>query len=121
MTESRVLAMDSSVTYTYDNLYRLASDARRDIGRAISRASEDHYGSGENGRGSCTRYSASKHTQVLGAKPLLFVLDSQTQLAQAELNLILAQVNLQLAVAQLDHATGDLFDHHHVRIVEPSK
>ena len=53
-----VLAMD--VTYTYDNLYRLASDARGDIGRVISRASEDHYGSGESGRGPCTRFSVRR-------------------------------------------------------------
>jgi hypothetical protein len=26
-----------------------------------------------------------------------------------------------LAVAGLDHATGDLFDHHHVQLVEPHK
>jgi len=30
-------------------------------------------------------------------------------------------VNFQLAVAQVDHATGDLLDHHHVQIVEPHK
>jgi outer membrane protein len=64
---------------------------------------------------------ADERKYALGAEPVFFVLDAQTQLAQAELNLIQAQVNFQLAVAQLDHATGDLFDHHHVQIVEPSK
>jgi len=49
---------------------------------------------------------------------VFFVLDAQTQLAQAELNLIQAQINYQLAVAQLDHATGDLLEHHQVQIVE---
>jgi outer membrane protein len=64
---------------------------------------------------------ADERKYELGAEPVFFVLDAQTQLAQAELNLIQAQVNFQLAVAQLDHATGDLLDHHHVQIMEPSK
>jgi len=51
----------------------------------------------------------------------LFRSRCQTQLAQAELNLIQAQVNFQIAVAQLDHATGDLLEHHHVQITEPEK
>jgi outer membrane protein len=64
---------------------------------------------------------ADERKYELGAEPVFFVLDAQTQLAQAELNLIQAQVNFQLAVAQVDHATGDLLDHHHVQIVEPHK
>jgi outer membrane protein len=64
---------------------------------------------------------ADERKYELGAEPVFFVLDAQTQLAQAELNLIQAQVNFQLAVAQLDHATGDLLDHHHLQIMEPSK
>ena len=64
---------------------------------------------------------ADERKYELGAEPVFFVLDAQTQLAQAELNLIQSQVNFQLAVAQLDHATGDLLDHHHVQIVEPHK
>src|SRR5713226_6428035 len=61
---------------------------------------------------------ADERKYELGAEPVFFVLDAQTQLAQAELNLIQAQVNFQLAVAQVDHATGDLLDHHHVQIIE---
>jgi len=64
---------------------------------------------------------ADERKYELGAEPVFFVLDAQTQLAQAELNLIQAQINFQLSVAQLDHATGDLLDHHHVQIAEPSK
>jgi outer membrane protein TolC len=64
---------------------------------------------------------ADERKYELGAETVFFVLDAQTQLAQAELNLIQAQVNFQLAVAQVDHATGDLLDHHHVQITEPSK
>ena len=64
---------------------------------------------------------ADERKYELGAEPVFFVLDAQTQLAQAELNLIQAQVNFQVAVAQLDHATGDLLEHHHVQVMEPTK
>ncbi|MGC0771896.1 MAG: TolC family protein [Candidatus Acidiferrum sp.] len=64
---------------------------------------------------------ADERKYELGAEPVFFVLDAQTQLAQAELNLIQSQVNFQLAVAQVDHATGELLDHHHVQIVDPVK
>ena len=64
---------------------------------------------------------AEERKKELGAEPVFFVLEAQTQLAQAELNLVQAQVNFQLAVAQLDHATGDLLEHHHVQITEPPK
>ena len=64
---------------------------------------------------------ADERKYELGAEQIFFVLDAQTQLAQAELNLIQSQVNFQLAVTQVDHATGDLLEHHHVQIVEPAK
>jgi outer membrane protein TolC len=64
---------------------------------------------------------ADERKYELGAEPVFFVLDAQTQLAQAELNLIQSQVSFQIAVAQLDHSTGDLLEHHHVEIVEPKR
>jgi outer membrane protein len=64
---------------------------------------------------------ADERKYELGAETVFFVLDAQTQLAQAELNLIQAQVNFQIAEAQVDHATGDLLEHRHVQIVEPPK
>ena len=64
---------------------------------------------------------ADERKYELGAEPVFFVLDAQTQLAQAELNLIQSQINFQIAVAQLDHSTGDLLGHHHVEILEPKK
>ncbi|HEX7696310.1 MAG TPA: TolC family protein, partial [Candidatus Acidoferrum sp.] len=64
---------------------------------------------------------ADERKYELGAETVFFVLDSQIVLAQAELNLIQAQINFQVAVAQVDHATGDLLDHHHVQILEQSK
>ena len=62
---------------------------------------------------------ADERKYELGAETVFFVLDAQTQLAQAALNLIQSQVNFQIAVAQLDHSTGDLLEHHHVQIAEP--
>jgi outer membrane protein TolC len=64
---------------------------------------------------------ADERKYELGAETVFFVLDSQIVLAQAELNLIQAQVNFQVAVAQVDHATGDLLDHHHVQILDSQK
>src|SRR6266850_617410 len=64
---------------------------------------------------------ADERKYELGAETSFFVLDSQIVLAQAELNRIQAQVNFQVAVAQVDHATGDLLDHHHVQILDPQK
>jgi outer membrane protein TolC len=63
---------------------------------------------------------ADERKYELGAETVFFVLDAQTQLAQAELNLIQAQINFQIAVAHLDHSTGDLLEHHHVQITEPT-
>ena len=64
---------------------------------------------------------ADERKYELGAETVFFVLDAQTQLAQAELNLIQSQINFQIAVSQLDHATGDLMEHHHVEIKEAVK
>src|SRR5712664_1413974 len=62
---------------------------------------------------------ADERKYELGAETVFFVLDAQTQLAQAELNLVQSQINFQIAVSQLDHSTGDLMEHHHVEIKEP--
>jgi outer membrane protein len=64
---------------------------------------------------------ADERKYELGTEQIFFVLDAQTQLALAELSLIQSQVNFQLAVTQVDHATGDLLEHHHVQVVEPAK
>lgn len=44
----------------------------------------------------------------LGSQTAFFVLDAQNQLAQTELALATAQTNYQIALASLDHATGEL-------------
>jgi outer membrane protein len=64
---------------------------------------------------------ADERKYELGTEQIFFVLDAQTQLALAELSLIQSQVNFQLAVTRVDHATGDLLEHHHVQIVEPRR
>jgi outer membrane protein len=64
---------------------------------------------------------ADERKYELGAETVFFVLESQTELAQAELNLIQAEINFQVAVAQVDHSTGDLLDHHHVQIQDAQK
>jgi len=64
---------------------------------------------------------ADQRKYELGTEQIFFVLDAQNQLAQAELNLIQSQVSFQLAVTQVDHATGDLLEHHHVQVVQPAK
>jgi outer membrane protein TolC len=64
---------------------------------------------------------ADERKYELGAETVFFVLDAQNQLAQAELNLIRSQIDFQIAVAQLDHSTGDLLERHHVEIVEPKR
>jgi outer membrane protein TolC len=57
----------------------------------------------------------------LGAETNFFVLDSQTKLAQAELVLLQTQINYQIALASVGHATGDLFSPYHVKITDLSK
>jgi outer membrane protein len=59
---------------------------------------------------------AEERKYDLGSQTAFFVLDAQTQLAQAEFALAQAQTNYQIASASLDHATGELLTHHHVEI-----
>jgi outer membrane protein len=59
---------------------------------------------------------AEERKHELGSETAFFVLDAQTQLAQAEFSLAQAQTNYQLALAALDHATGELIQHHHIQL-----
>ena len=65
--------------------------------------------------------AADQRKFELGAETNFFVLDSQTKLAQAELVLLQTQVNYQIALAALGHATGNLLDPYQVQIIELSK
>jgi outer membrane protein len=59
---------------------------------------------------------AEQRKYQLGGSTIFFVLDAQTQLANAEFALAQAQTNYQTAVAAVDHATGKLLEHHQVKI-----
>jgi outer membrane protein len=62
--------------------------------------------------------AAEQRKYELGSETIFFVLEAQTELATAELSLLQAEVNYQLAVAGLDHATGELLAPYHVQIAE---
>ena len=62
---------------------------------------------------------AEQRKYELGAQTIFFVLDAQTQLAQAELSLVQAQIGYQRAVTAVYRATGEILEHHNVRISDP--
>jgi outer membrane protein len=59
---------------------------------------------------------AEQRKYELGSEQIQFVLQAQTDLATAESGLVQAEVGYQVAVAAVDHATGDLLDHQRVQI-----
>jgi outer membrane protein len=65
--------------------------------------------------------AADQRKYELGAETNFFVLDSQTKLAQAELNLLQTQVNYQTAKATADYTTGDLLSTYKLKIAELEK
>lgn len=56
--------------------------------------------------------AAEERKYQLGAETIFFVLDAQNQLSQAEQSLVQAQVSYQKALAEVDHATGNLLVKH---------
>jgi outer membrane protein len=64
--------------------------------------------------------AAEQRKYELGAETNFFVLDSQTKLAQSELDLLQTQINYQIARATVDHAMGNLLEPYHVQIAELS-
>jgi outer membrane protein len=62
--------------------------------------------------------AASQRKYELGSETIFLVLEAQTEFASAELSLLQAEVNYQLSVAGLDHATGELLGPYHVQIAE---
>jgi outer membrane protein len=65
--------------------------------------------------------TAEQRKYELGAETNFFVLDAQSKLAQADLDLLQTQVNYQVARAAVDHAMGTLLEPYHVKIEELSK
>ena len=60
--------------------------------------------------------AADQRKYELGAETIFFVLDAQSTVQQAEQSYLQAQIGYQLALAQLDHATGNLLEHNRVLI-----
>lgn len=65
--------------------------------------------------------AAEQRKYELGAETNFFVLDAQSRLAQANLDLLQTQVNYKIALAAVQHATGDLLKPYHVEINELTK
>jgi outer membrane protein len=65
--------------------------------------------------------AADQRKFELGAETNFFVLDSQSRLANAELTLLQTQVSYQIALAALNHATGNLLAPYHLQIQSMSK
>jgi outer membrane protein len=61
---------------------------------------------------------AQQRKYELGSVVIFFVLQAQTQLAQAEQSLVQAQVNYQLAAIDVQHATGALLGRYQVQITQ---
>lgn len=61
---------------------------------------------------------AEQRKYQLGAETIFFVLDAQNVLEQTEQSYVQAQVGLQLALAALDHATGNLLENNRVLIAD---
>jgi outer membrane protein TolC len=59
---------------------------------------------------------AEQRKYELGAQTIFFVLDAQTQLAQAEQDLLRSQVSYQRALTALDRATGQLLERNRIRV-----
>jgi len=62
--------------------------------------------------------AAEQRKRELGSGTIFLVLEAQTEVAQAEQSLLQAEVGYQLAVAAVDHATGEMLEPYHVQISE---
>jgi outer membrane protein TolC len=60
--------------------------------------------------------AAEQHKYELGSSTIFLVLEAQTELAAAQQSLLQAQIGYQMAVAAVDHATGELLEPFHVQI-----
>lgn len=67
---------------------------------------------------SAKNLAAEERKYELGAQTIFFVLEAQTQLAQAEQSLVQVQIGYQRAVTELARVTGTLLERHRVRIAE---
>ncbi len=61
---------------------------------------------------------AEQRKYELGSTTIFLVLEAQTEFAAAQQTLLQAEVGYQMAVAFVDHATGELLEPFHVQIAE---
>lgn len=62
--------------------------------------------------------SAEQKKHELGDETVFFVLEAQTEVAEAESSVLQAQVAYAVAVATVQHATGELLTPYHIQIKE---
>ena len=65
--------------------------------------------------------AAEQRKYDLGSSTIFLVLEAQTEVATAQQILLQAEVGYQLALATVDHATGELLEPYHVQIAELSR
>ena len=95
------------ITLEVANAVHLLEQAK--LGLAASKESEDL---------AQKNLAAEQHKHELGSQTIFFVLEAQTELAQAEAGLLQAQIGYRLAVTAVEHATGKLLETYHVQIAE---
>lgn len=61
---------------------------------------------------------AEQRKYELGSEAIFLLLEAQTEVATAQQILLTAEVSYQLAVAAVDHATGELLEPYHIQIGE---
>jgi outer membrane protein len=62
--------------------------------------------------------AAEQRKYQLGSGTIFFVLEAQSELAAAQQTLLQSEVGYQMAIAAVDHATGELLEPYHVQIAE---
>ena len=62
--------------------------------------------------------AAEQRKYELGQGTIFLVLEAQTEEATAEQTLLQAEVGYQIAIASVDHATGEILEPYHVQIAE---
>jgi outer membrane protein TolC len=65
--------------------------------------------------------AAEQRKYELGSGTIFLVLEAQTEVATSEQSLLQAEVGYQLAVAAIDHSTGELLEPYRVQIAELAK
>jgi outer membrane protein len=62
--------------------------------------------------------AAEQRKYELGSGTIFLVLEAQNELAAAQQSLLQSEVGYQVAIAALDHATGELLEPYHVQIAD---